>query len=249
MPQHNHHERFIVRNSVLYGNIPQQHDEATTSKPSQSAPLSITTVEKRPPLLFRFCGYTIWLEPEQFDNDLSDAMSMSCTNHGLHPIPMPHITLLYGMTHLSQEEAQRLFRHEFQALITENNGWGQAFQTVGVIADKTFDGVDGEQMDIAWSELTLKTNEHHETLLDRVYSIFYKGAKRTSQPWNPHLSLAYDNPTEDTPVTIGRTMELLQSYPSLIQQGERKIRSISLWDTNGTIREWKCLDRISFQDL
>lgn len=249
VPELNRHHQYVDRNSVLYGNTLRSKDEGNTFMPPISAHVSNITVEKRPPLHFRFCGYTIWLEPEQFENDLSNAMSKACSSHGLHPIPLPHITLLYGMTHLSQEEVQRLFRNEFQNLITENNGWGQVFQTVGVLVDKVFDGVDGEDMDIAWSELTLKTNEHHEKLVDTVYSIFYKGDKRTSRPWKPHLSLAYDNPTEDTPITIDSTMDLLQMFPSLIQQRERKIHSISLWDTNGTIQEWKCLERISLQDL
>uniref|UniRef100_A0A7S2RIR2 Uncharacterized protein n=2 Tax=Eucampia antarctica TaxID=49252 RepID=A0A7S2RIR2_9STRA len=155
-----HHHKLISRNSVLYSmkeddftneeeyricynmnadNNPQPEDDVP-----MLAPIYHEMVEKRPPLSFRFCGYTLWLEPEQFDNDLSQAMSMACTAHGLHPIPSPHITLIYGMTHLTETEVQHLFRHDLQLLLRK--GWGEPFQSIGILADKTFDGVNGENM-------------------------------------------------------------------------------------------------------
>jgi len=100
--------------------------------------------------------------------------------------------------------------------------------------------------DIAWSELTFATSEHHERLLDELYSIFQFQRPESNQRWKPHLSLAYDNPTVDTPVTIARTLELVHKYPTLLTVPYRKILGISLWDTHGTMSEWKCLDRFHF---
>ncbi len=91
--------------------------------------------------------------------------------------------------------------------------------------------------------MTFATSDYHEKMLENVYSIFQL-PRSSNQRWKPHLSLAYDNPLEDTPVTIARTLELVNSYPTLLTVPQRKIQGISLWDTNGTLDEWKCLDRI-----
>lgn len=217
--------------------------EEEEKKAQEGSPSMI--MEKRTPLSFSFCGYSLWLQMEEVDMDVTKALQHAVDFHGLHPIPEPHVTLIYGMTHLSKEEVLHIFQNEFKSFIStwSQNSDQSKIQAVGLLADKTFDGVNGENMDIAWSELTFATSDYHEKMLENVYSIFQL-PRSSNQRWKPHLSLAYDNPLEDTPVTIARTLELVNSYPTLLTVPQRKIQGISLWDTNGTLDEWKCLDRI-----
>ena len=91
--------------------------------------------------------------------------------------------------------------------------------------------------------MTFATTDHHEQMLDGVHSIFQL-PRPSNQRWKPHLSLAYDNPLIDTPVTIAKTLDIVNTYPTLLTVPQRKIIGVSLWDTNGTMNEWKCLDRI-----
>ena len=62
----------------------------------------------------------------------------------------------------------------------------------------------------------------------------------TTLTWKPHLSLAYDNP-ETTVLTQQTLDKLLLRFPSLFRQ--RKVVAVSLWDLNGTLDQWTCLDR------
>ena len=44
-------------------------------------------------LRFSFSGYSIWLDPEQFDSDLDNAIKVASKELGVYPIPAPHVTL------------------------------------------------------------------------------------------------------------------------------------------------------------
>jgi hypothetical protein len=62
------------------------------------------------PLQFVFSGYSIWLEPEQFQHDLDLAIKTTTTQLGLPlSIPSPHITAVYGISHLSEDSVRERF--------------------------------------------------------------------------------------------------------------------------------------------
>ena len=64
----------------------------------------------RDPLKFVFSGYSIWLEPEEYQNDLTLAIDTATAGLGLRlGIPLPHVTLLYGINHLTEIEARKRF--------------------------------------------------------------------------------------------------------------------------------------------
>ena len=109
------------------------------------------------------------------------------------------------------------------------------------LSDISFDGVNGEVMDMAWSEITFATSSQHEEILDAVHKIFHKKCRDPDERWSPHLSLAYDNP-EDSPLCLEHAVSLVSRYPTLVK--ERKAKAISLWSTYGRMDEWRCLDRI-----
>jgi len=187
-------------------------------------------------LNWRFRGLTLWLEVEEFDQDISNAIQDSAKIHGLKPIPRTHTTAIYGMDHLSVKEAISKL-HEF---IKQCPMWPMFDEPVGVVQDMCF---------VAWVELTLATNPAHEDALDTLYNSFYpEGSSRpTRGAWDPHTSIVYDN-RENTTMTLSSVMECIMKYPTILSK-KRRVEAISLWDTNGTMQEWKCLDRVSFNAL
>lgn len=101
---------------------------------------------------------------------------------------------------------------------------------------------------IAWAQLTLASGPDHEAALDALYDVFYgsesKQKAERHRPWTPHNSFAYDNP-EDTILTTANAFEAVAQYPTLLTE-ERNVAAISLWDTNGKMGDWTCLERITF---
>ena len=196
------------------------------------------------PLKFVFSGYSIWLDLEQMDQDLNHALSYAASTHGVHAIPQPHVTVIYGVES-SEQDARNRFQCLGQVLCETFPMWPM-LTPKGVLADREVFGENGATMSMAWMEISYKTSEEHEKLLDLAYEMFHhKGLSgRNGQPWVPHLSLCYDNP-EDSEFDILGVMNIISKYPSLLNN--RRPIGISLWSTYGTMNEWKCLDRISFQ--
>lgn len=94
------------------------------------------------PLDFVFKGYSIWLELAQNANDLDDALDEAARDLDVDRIPAPHVTVIYGMTHLSETEVLRQFREE---LVPNLQTWPD-LRVKGFKVDKSFDGVDGQEM-------------------------------------------------------------------------------------------------------
>mmetsp|Transcript_27429 Transcript_27429/g.40554 ORF Transcript_27429/g.40554 Transcript_27429/m.40554 type:complete len:230 (-) Transcript_27429:261-950(-) len=200
---------------------------------------------KREPLRFEFCGYSIWLEIEEKNNDVSNAINQFAQDLGVLPIPQAHVTALYGMDHIDEDEA----RYRFINYVTPDkfSSW-PPLKPVGIAVDVEYAGVNGGTMDMAWSEITMATSSAHEEYLDILHNIFY-GPKSLHgedrhKPWMPHLSLAYDNP-DNSVVTLDHTTDLLAQNPSLLQRAHRKVTGISLWRTRGKMTEWEKLEDIS----
>ena len=105
-----------------------------------------------------------------------------------------------------------------------------------------FDGVDGEEMDMAWIELALHSSPEHEALVDKVYSCFCGEDAMRSGSWQPHVSIAYDNPT-DTTLDDVYTEKIFAKFPTLLGKKNRRVVAISLWRTQGTVGEWVCLEK------
>jgi hypothetical protein len=141
----------------------------------------------REPFQFVFRGYSVWLEVSQTDGDLKGAISAAAVDGGLYPISEPHVTVAYGFQHLSEEEVRHRFNNDLAAAIKE---W-PALETKGSLIGAVYDGVDGEEMDMSWMEISLKSDPEHETLVDKVYSIFCDGCDKDrptrNGPWQPHI--------------------------------------------------------------
>mmetsp|Transcript_25605 Transcript_25605/g.47719 ORF Transcript_25605/g.47719 Transcript_25605/m.47719 type:complete len:268 (-) Transcript_25605:1588-2391(-) len=196
---------------------------------------------RRPPLSWEFEGYTIWVELEEFDSDLTDVISDLSSEFGVQAIPQSHMTAIYGMKHLSADEAVRRLR-DFCA----SGGWPAFRRPVGVVQDVAVAGNPGQVCSIAWAQLTLASGPEHEKAMDRLYEAFYgSGSEEGSarhRPWTPHNSVVYDNP-EETVLTLQGTLECIARYPTLLSS-ERRVKALSLWSTEGRMEQWKCLDRV-----
>lgn len=198
-----------------------------------------TFAAPRIPLQWEFKGLTVWVEFEEHDQDLSKALDHAAQFYGTARIPVPHATAIYGMEHLSHEQAI-----EKMGRLNEMypNGWPKMDRPISVKQDLAVEGRPGQVCTIAWAELTLKANDEHEEVLDKLYEHFEVPTQRSS-PWTPHISLAYDNP-EDSVLNLTDTISYVAQKPSLMQG--RRIKALSLWSTVGKMAEWECLDRVSF---
>ena len=199
--------------------------------------VKILTTGKRLPLQWNFHGLTLWVEFEEFGNDLTKAIQDASSFYGTEAVPKPHATVIYGMKHLSIEEARDRL-HQIPSIVPQ---WPIMEPPVAVKQDIAVEGRPGQVCSIAWAELTLSTNEKHEAALDEVFSLF---DMPRNGPWSPHISLAYDNP-EETVLNLGDTIAYVARHPTLLLK-QRKVEAISLWSTEGKMADWKCIDRIRF---
>lgn len=198
-------------------------------------------------LHWKFHGLTLWLELEEFNSDITDAIRDFSSRHNSPLIPKSHTTAIYGMKHLSVDEAKA----KLQKVRDTIPQWPAFERPTGVVSDTSEAGRPGQVCTIAWSELTLATDARHEAALDELYRVFFGpsssiGASEPQRcrPWKPHNSIAYDNP-EDNALSLSDTVLYMSQHPTLLSE-KRRVEAISLWSTEGTMEEWKCLDRVRF---
>ena len=142
-------------------NTPKKFNELSCDNASESP-------DRQPPLRFVFSGYSIWLELEQLNIDIHgrgdlDRAVMDAADH-FHlggAIPSPHVTALYGIDTISDDdEICRLFRDKVKLVLLkeaekrkQERGdfceteklWPDLISN-GIIVDVEFDGVDGGRM-------------------------------------------------------------------------------------------------------
>uniref|UniRef100_A0A7S4JH26 Protein kinase A anchor protein nuclear localisation signal domain-containing protein n=1 Tax=Odontella aurita TaxID=265563 RepID=A0A7S4JH26_9STRA len=222
--------------------------EVLVEEPCSSSLYRPTSASLRPPLQWEFEGLTIWVELEEFDSDMTNVISDLSSTFGVQAIPQSHATAIYGMTHLSDEEAKRRLRGFVQDAIAHSGGWPSFRRPTGIVQDVAVAGNPGQVCSIAWAQLTLASSPEHEVVLDRLYDCMYgtkssEGAQR-HRPWTPHNSVVYDNP-EETVLTLQGTLACIGRYPTLLSSG-RRVKALSLWNTEGRMEQWKCLDRANF---
>lgn len=198
------------------------------------------SLSPRRSLQWEFKGLTIWLELEEFDNDLTRAVEYFSSKHNSPFIPQSHTTAIYGMEHLSVDEARARLR-TVRDIIPQ---WPTFAKPTGITSDIAQCGRPGQVCDIAWSELTLATNPQHEAALDLLYELFYGPVYSRDRPWKPHNSVAYDNP-ETNCLSLLDTIMYASQNPSLLGM-ERRVASIALWSTVGKMEDWRCLERVRF---
>lgn len=196
-----------------------------------------------------FHGLSLWLELEEYESDITNAIGDLAIQYQVEKIPKSHTTAIYGMTHLTTDTAiQRL-----HAVKNNIPVWPTFASPSGVVSDIAVCGRPGQVCSIAWCELTLSSNDEHEKALDALYSVFFDDLNDNDggsqswnrhRPWKPHNSIAYDNP-EDTTFSLQQVVKYIAEHPSLVMN-ERRVEAISLWDTNGRMEDWKCLDRVYF---
>lgn len=221
----------VAESEVSYGSF---SDTASIDSDVDFAPPS--AIPKRS-LDWNFHGLTLWVEFEEFDNDLTKAVQDASTFYGTEQIPRPHATAAYNMD-ITLEEAKAKLR-QLPSVLPDGK-WPVMQRPVAVKQDIAVEGRPGQVCSISWAELTLASNEEHEEALDQVYNLFGLGERKA--PWTPHISLAYDNPKE-TVLNLGDTISYVTQHPSLLMK-PRKVEAISLWSTEGKLADWKCIDRI-----
>ena len=235
--------------------------------------------KKHPPLAslnFEFRGYSVWLELEQVNGgDIDQALDVASRDLHVHRIPAPHVTVEYGMNHLGSEQE---YLDRFDQLCCGRGGArvGQkdsedghdaaaseigelttwpSFQVKGIHTDVSYDGVEDDDMDMAWIEMTLGTSKEHRNHVDRVLRAFYRSdadddhhlnsslqLQHPRPKWKPHLSLVYENP-DQAKLNLHYSMTIMNKLPSLTSKMNRRVTAISLWKTEGKMQHWKQLRR------
>lgn len=224
----------------------QSRPELLPSISSLSSSSSLDMSNRRK-LQWEFKGLTLWLELEEFDNDITNAVEDFSSRHSSPFIPKSHTTAIYGMEHLSLEDAVRRLRRVKDVMV--DGVWPSFAKPTGVTSDIAVCGRPGQVCSIAWSELTLATNPAHEAALDALYQLFYGESSipeipTRDRPWKPHNSIAYDNP-ETNALSLLDTVIYASKNPSLLGK-ERRVEAISLWSTEGKMEDWCCIDRVRF---
>lgn len=199
---------------------------------------------RRPNLQWEFKGLTIWLELEEFGDDITRVINELASFHGVLAIPKSHTTAIYGMEHLSVDEAKSRLR----SFAKKQRSWPTFRPPTGVVQDIAVAGRPGQVCSIAWAQLTLASSPEHEIAMDALYGTFYgEGSSEQSRrckPWTPHNSVVYDNP-ENHVLSLTDALVHMMKYPTVLSK-ERRVQAISLWDTEGKMEDWKCLDRVKF---
>jgi len=245
---------FVSRDSIaanlFYGTASSFYEDAPSVADSDVSSLggyesddnSQAAVAPRKRLQWIFHGLTLWLEFEEYSNDLTKAIDHAVRVYGTERIPIAHATALYGMEHLTKEEAMEKLADVPNIL--PNGKWPPMEAPKGVTQDIAEAGKPGQICSIAWAELTLESNEDHEQAMDALYKLFEVPTQRQG-PWTPHISMAYDNP-EDSVLNLKDTYTYVVNHATLMK--ERRVKAISLWDTNGKMADWRCLDRVNFEE-
>mmetsp|Transcript_12297 Transcript_12297/g.17706 ORF Transcript_12297/g.17706 Transcript_12297/m.17706 type:complete len:220 (-) Transcript_12297:436-1095(-) len=95
------------------------------------------------PLRFNFVGYSVWLEVQEFNNDVSTIIDEYAKRKGILPIPRPHVTAIYGMDHLTEDN----IRARFKEFVTKQRfGSWPSLKPTGVYVDVEVVGVEGGLM-------------------------------------------------------------------------------------------------------
>ena len=231
-------------------------DPPSTLPPTEESIMSASDVETededdkstsdrstRRKLQWEFKGLTLWLELEEFDNDLTRAVEDFSQRHSSPFIPKPHTTAIYGMDHLTIDEARERLGKVKEVV----GNWPPFDKPTGMQSDIAENGKPGQVCSIAWAELTLATNPEHEAAMDNLHRLFYGDdwcqESGRDRPWKPHNSIAYDNP-ETNALSLLDTVNYACKNPSLLSG--RRVAAISLWSTEGKMEEWECIDRVKF---
>lgn len=224
---------FISRDLVLQNGAPSvAESEVSADDPS----IDTDPTPPRERLRWEFKGLTLWLEYE--GDDLTKAIDDAVHFYGTERIPVAHSTAIYGMTHLSINQA----KGRLHKTLLEIPVWPFLDPARGITQGIAQDGQPGQVCSIAWAEITFATNQAHEEALDKLYELFEMPAPRQG-PWTPHISFVYDNP-EESVVNMPDTFDYVAKHPTLMEG--RRVKAMSLWDTNGKMGDWKCLDRVDF---
>ncbi|GFH50063.1 hypothetical protein CTEN210_06539 [Chaetoceros tenuissimus] len=196
--------------------------------------------KKRPPMDFYFKGYSIWFEIDH--SDYTNCIQSCAKYFNVEPIT-PHVTALYGLTHLSETHTRHLFKTKVKSIFSKRQ-WPHLYP-IRINNYIEFNGINGGTMDMSWSEITLATSDDHEDCLDILHEILYENMEiRRVKPWKPHASLVYDHPIE-TVLNLQDMLQVASEFPNLTKE-KRVVTGMALWKTEGKICDWELMDRFDF---
>ena len=97
----------------------------------------------RLPLQWEFAGLTLWIELEEFSHDLTSCIAYMSHRYGVELIPQSHMTAIYGMDHLSQEEASERLRWKVKEALPGGR-WPKFKAPIGIVQDVAVAGNPGQ---------------------------------------------------------------------------------------------------------
>lgn len=115
--------------------------------PSPPPPLSFASrypaAPSRTPLQWEFAGLTLWIELEEFSQDITNCIRYMTHRYGVELIPQSHMTAIYGMEHLSKEEACERLRCQVKEALPGGK-WPKFRAPIGIVQDVAVAGNPGQ---------------------------------------------------------------------------------------------------------
>ena len=115
--------------------------------PSPPPPLSFVSrhpaAPPRTPLQWEFAGLTLWIELEEFSQDITNCIRYMTHRYGVELIPQSHMTAIYGMEHLSKEEACERLRCRVKEALPGGK-WPKFRAPIGIVQDVAVAGNPGQ---------------------------------------------------------------------------------------------------------
>ena len=104
---------------------------------------NIPAAPPRQPLQWEFAGLTLWIELEEFSHDLTNCIRYMSHKYGVELIPQSHMTAIYGMEHLSEEEACERLRTRVRDALPGGR-WPKFRPPIGIVQDVAVAGNPGQ---------------------------------------------------------------------------------------------------------
>ena len=209
-----------------------------------------TTANDKNVLDHVFDGWSIWLEPDllscenQWFQKESEELCVECggIQSGLVPVPL-HCTLLYNfapLLHANEKQLQQLLhRCIIKDDIIYNN---DLVPTDFYFFHYPKSADDGKGFGCVIPLLLFECTSQLEQLYLTVQSHFPPHERSNHTKFQPHMALIYAPEVYHDYIQT-KIKQYKINQKSLLQKPIR-VKYLSIWDTRGTLSQWKCITKI-----
>ena len=196
-----------------------------------------------------FDGWSVWLELDlsceknQWFQKESEVLCQECggIQSGLVPVPL-HCTLLYNfvpLLHRNENELQELL---LRCIKDCGGGVNELVPTEFYFFPYPKSADDGKGFGCVIPLLLFECTSKLEHLYRTVQSYFPPHERSNHAKFQPHMALLYAPEVYHDYVQT-KVNQYKQSQTSLLKK-PIPVKYLSIWDTRGTLSQWKCITKI-----